>query len=174
VREYCAVMSRAFVKEQDGDTPDDGLPELPVSSAPNHVTPEGLADLQARLAAALADVDALRSSAEKASAKSALTRAKADVRRLQRRLDTAVLIKPDAGGDDAVTLGARVTIEHSDGKCQTYTIVGEDQADPVNGLVSWTSPLGEALLGKRSGERTTWRRPAGEIEITIVETIRTH
>ena len=164
-------MSRAFVKEPDGDSPGDDLPESPVSSGPNYVTPKGLADLQARLAAAQALVERLFGGDGKPAAKSALARARADVRRLQRRLDAAVLV--EAGGNERgeVALGTRVAIEYPDARRQTFTIVGEDEADPVNGLVSWASPLGKALLGKRAGDSALWLRPAGDIEVTLVEVL---
>jgi transcription elongation factor GreB len=164
-------MSRAFVKEHDGDSPGDDLPESPVSSGPNYVTPKGLADLQARLAAAQSVVERLFGGDGKAGAKSALARARADVRRLQRRLDAAVLVEVDANERGEVALGARVTIEHPDGRRQTFSIVGEDEADPLNGLASWASPLGKALLGKRIGDSALWLRPAGDIEVKIVEVL---
>jgi transcription elongation factor GreB len=161
-------MSRAFVKEHDGDSPDDELPEPPGRSGPNFVTPAGLADLQARLAQAQSDVERLRAGEAKGTAKAALARARADVRRWQRRLDAAVVVNAEPNDDGEIAIGMQATIEHPDGKRQTFAIVGEDEADPVNGLVSWMSPLGEALLGKRAGEVAIWRRPAGDVEITIV------
>jgi transcription elongation factor GreB len=161
-------MSRAFVKEHDGDSPDDDLPESPVSSGPNYVTPKGLADLRARLAAAQSTVERLFGGDGKPAAKSTLARARADVRRLQRRLDAAVLVEPGASGGGEIALGMQVTIEHPDARRQTFTIVGEDEADPINGLVSWTSPLGEALLGKLEGESAVWLRPAGDVTVKIV------
>jgi transcription elongation GreA/GreB family factor len=161
-------MSRAFVKEHDGDSPDDDLPESPVSSGPNYVTPKGLADLQARLAAAQSVVERLFGGDTKPAAKSALARARADVRRLQRRLDAAVLVDPKTNEGREVTLGTAVTIEYPDARRQSFTIVGEDEADPLNGLVSWTSPLGKALLGKHEGDAAMWLRPAGDVEIKIV------
>src|ERR1700682_925477 len=161
-------MSRAFVKEHDGDTPGDDLPESPVTSGPNYVTPKGLADLEARLAAAQTLVERLFDGDGKPAAKSALARARADVRRLQRRLDSPVLLDPDARDRGEVALGSLVTIEYPDGRRQSFTIVGEDEADPVNGLVSWASPLGKALLGKRDGESAMWVRPAGDVEIKVV------
>lgn len=160
-------MSRAFVKERDGDSGDDDLPESPVTG-PNFVTPKGLADLQARLTAAHTQLDALRAGDGKTVAKSALSRARADVRRLQRRIDAAVVVQPAAISTGEIALGARVTIEYADGKRQAFTIVGEDEADPLNGLVSWKSPLGEALLGKRDGQVAQWIRPAGDVEVRIV------
>ncbi|HEY7982326.1 MAG TPA: GreA/GreB family elongation factor [Candidatus Eremiobacteraceae bacterium] len=161
-------MSRAFVKEPDGDSPGDDLPESPVSSGPNYVTAKGLADLHARLATAQSLAERLFAGDGNPAAKSALTRARADVRRLQRRLDAAVLVETEANDVGEVALGVRVTIEHPDGRRQTYTIVGEDEADPVNGLVSWASPLGKALLGKREGNTAMWLRPAGDVEVKIV------
>jgi transcription elongation factor GreB len=161
-------MSRAFVKEPDGDSPDDGLPESPVSTGPNYVTPKGLADLRARLAAAQKLLEQPFDGAGKPGAKSTLARARADVRRLQRRLDSAILIDSGASEGGEVALGMRVTIEYPDGRRQPFTIVGEDEADPVNGLVSWASPLGKALLGKREGDAAVWVRPAGDIELKIV------
>jgi transcription elongation factor GreB len=161
-------MSRAFVKEPDGDSPGDDLPESPVSSGPNYVTPKGLADLRARLAMAQSLVERLFAGDAKPAAKSALNRARADVRRLQRRLDAAVLVKTEETEGGEVALGVRVTIEYPDGRRQSYTIVGEDEADPVNGLVSWASPLGKALLGKREGDAVLWLRPAGDVEVKIV------
>jgi transcription elongation factor GreB len=161
-------MSRAFVKEPDGDSPDDGLPESPVSPGPNYVTPKGLADLQAKLAAAQALVEQPFGGDGKPGAKSALARARADVRRLQRRLDSAILVDSGASEGGEVALGMQVTIEFPDGRRQTFTIVGEDEADPVNGLVSWASPLGKALLGKLEGDAVLWARPAGDVEVKIV------
>lgn len=167
-RELRFTMSRAFIKEQDGDSPDDALPEISVSAGPNYVTPEGLSDLQSRLAAAQAAVDQLRAAGDSGAAKSALARARADVRRLQRRLDAAVLVKTDALEAGEIALGMQATIEYANGNRQAFTIVGEDEADPVNSLVSWASPLGEALIGRREGDVVTWHRPAGDVEVKIV------
>lgn len=162
-------MSRAFVKEPDGDSPGDDLPESPVSSGPNYVTPKGLADLKARLTAAQALVERLFGGDGKSAAKSALARARADVRRLQRRLDAAVVVDTEATERGEAALGTRVTIEYPDARRQSFTIVGEDEADPVNGFVSWASPLGKALLGKHAGDAAMWLRPAGDIEVRIVD-----
>ena len=164
-------MSRAFVKEPDGDSPGDDLPESPVSSGPNYVTPKGLADLRASLATAQSLVERLFGGDRKPAEKSALARARADVRRLQRKLDAAVLVEPTPNDAGKIAIGMRVTIEDPDARRQTFTIVGEDEADPIHGLVSWTSPLGKALLGKREGESAMWLRPAGDVEIKIVDVL---
>ena len=61
--------------------------------------------------------------------------------------------------------------EDDDGLAVTYTIVGEDETDGARGRISWRSPIGRALLGKRAGDIVSVKRPAGDLELTIV-TIR--
>ena len=53
---------------------------------------------------------------------------------------------------DTVAFGCKVTIERDDGRVQTYRIVGEDQADPGAGTMSFASPMARALLGKAVGD----------------------
>ncbi len=141
-------MSRAFVKEDDG-APDKGIARLE-TQGPNYVTPMGLHLLREQLAAAQR------------------TQTQRDVEYLQRRIQSAAVIDPKAARRNVVSFGATVTIELDGGVRQAFTIVGEDQADPVNGTISWNSPLGQALLENRIGNRTTWRRPAGDVALRIV------
>jgi transcription elongation GreA/GreB family factor len=58
--------------------------------------------------------------------------------------------EPDAAAE--VTFGTTVTIERDDGRRQTWKIVGEDEADPTQGMLSYVSPVARALLGKRVGD----------------------
>jgi transcription elongation GreA/GreB family factor len=67
-----------------------------------------------------------------------------------------------------VGFGATVTVRETSGEHRDYTIVGEDEADPDAGLVSWVSPLARVLEGARVGEQAVWRRPAGSLELTVV------
>ena len=162
-------MSRAFVKESDGDAPDDGLPERAQSANPNYVTAEGLADLERQLAHAQAEQRRLSASDDALAAKAPLARLARDIRYLRRRIDDAILV--DARDGDDVSLGSIVTIDDG-AQRRTFTIVGEDQADPTEGLISWTSPLGQALMGAARGARVVWERPVGDVTVTIVD-IRT-
>jgi transcription elongation GreA/GreB family factor len=57
---------------------------------------------------------------------------------------------PADGGH--VHFGSKVTIERDDGRRQTYRIVGEDEADPAKGSVSFVSPLARSLVGKSVGD----------------------
>lgn len=155
-------MSRAFVKERDGDAPDDGVPERQHSGEPNYVTEAGLRELKRQLADARAERDRLEADG---ASKAALARNAREARYLEQRIESAIVSEPVV---DEIGLGARVTID--DGSQQmTYTIVGEDQADPASGLISWTSPLGRALVGRTRGDVVTWQRPVGDVEVTVVD-----
>jgi transcription elongation factor GreB len=60
-------------------------------------------------------------------------------------------------------------VEDEDGTRAAYRIVGEDEIDLGKGDISWRSPLARALLKRRAGDTVTFRRPSGEVELTIVE-----
>lgn len=64
--------------------------------------------------------------------------------------------------------GATVKVEEADGRIETFSIVGDDEADVAAGRISWASPLARSLLGARVGDTVKWRRPAGETEVEIV------
>jgi transcription elongation GreA/GreB family factor len=51
-----------------------------------------------------------------------------------------------------VAFGTTVTIERDDGRKQTWRIVGEDEADPAHGTLSYVSPVARALMGKQIGD----------------------
>ncbi len=158
-------MSRAFVKEADGDMVADDAPERPRSAHPNYVTPAGLAELEARRAALAADRAAY--AAKGLEGKPALAHAERALRYLDARIEDAIVVDPAAQPAGEVRFGARVTVEDEDGETRGFTIVGEDEADAAAGKVSWLSPLARALAGGRVGDVVTWRRPAGDLELEI-------
>ncbi|HEV7285753.1 MAG TPA: transcription elongation factor GreA [Kaistia sp.] len=152
-------MSRAFVKEDDADHGDDGLPERPISPHPNLVTWEGLAAIEAELAR-LAEAIAVARAEDDRMALAALGR---DQRYWeQRRISAEPIPPPD--DPDTVQFGATVTILREDGRRQTYRIVGEDEADPNQGTVSHASPLAQAVLGKSVGDEVVIAGQDAEIE----------
>jgi len=155
-------MSRAFVKEQD-DLPE-ALPERPVSSAPNVVTPRGLRLIDEELEACRKLLAQGQHEADKAM----ISRASRDLRYWMQRRSTAQVMEPPAQ-PDAVAFATRVSILRGDGRKQTYAIVGEDEADPSRGLIAYTSPLARALLGKSPGELADV--PGGEVEIVALEPV---
>ncbi len=145
-------MSVAFTREQDLEATAADLPDRPISAHPNLVTASGLAQLDA----ALADARAAYAAAQGAGAdvqadRTAMARATRDLRYYAARRASAQL-QPEPAGEAAVVFGSTVTFDREDGRRQTFRIVGEDEADPAKGAVSYVSPLARALLRKRVGD----------------------
>jgi transcription elongation factor GreB len=93
------------------------------------------------------------------------------IRFLQKRLDAAVVVDPKSPeiATGAVVFGAIVRVADEEGRERRYQLVGEDESDPAAGKVSWRSPIGSALLKKRVGDIVVVRRPAGDLELEIIE-----
>lgn len=88
---------------------------------------------------------------------------------LQRRLERVQVVKLEEQPQDRVFFGAFVTVEDDEGEEHVYQIVGVDEVEAEKGRISWRSPVGRALLGKRVDESVTVRWHAGERELTVVE-----
>lgn len=153
-------MSRAFVKESDRTEP---LPDIPLSEHPNRTTPAGLARQQARLEqlrAASQNGEALQDElARQSSAR--------EIRWLEARIASAIVVDPAQQPRDRVAFGATVEVVDEHDVRATYRIVGEDEADAEHGSVSWFSPLAKAVVGARVGEEVVWRRPAGDLRLEV-------
>ncbi len=147
-------MSVAFTREEDSESAAATLPDRPISPHPNLVTPEGMAQLEASLAAAKIAYAAAQSAGDVKTNREAMARATRDLRYYSARRASAQLIPP-ADHPLRVTFGAAVTVGREDGRTLTYRIVGEDEADPAHGSVSYISPLAKALLGKEVGDVAT-------------------
>ena len=140
-------MSVAFTKEEDYESTAADLPDRPISPHPNLVTPQGLGLIEAALADARAAMTSAKSGGDVSADRTAMARATRDLRYWSSRRATAQLV--ERGEDDGtLRFGDSVTFEREDGRRQTFRIVGEDEADPAKGSVSYISPLGQALLGK--------------------------
>ena len=80
----------------------------------------------------------------------------------------AVIIEEDALPTDRVTIGSTVTVtDVKRGKNRKFRIVGSQEADAMNGIISEDSPFGKALMGAREGQQVTVVAPAGEIQYTV-------
>lgn len=159
-------MSRAFVKEQDTG-PAEPLHELPLSPHPNYVTPRGLDLLRARLEQAQLRLENLQRDAFGAEVERA--RLERELRWLAARVGGAIEIDPAGQPAERIGFGAAVELADADsGAEHRYRIVGEDEADPEHGLVSWVSPLARALSGAQVGDIVTWPRPAGDLELEVL------
>jgi len=160
-------MSRAIIKEPDGDRAIEELPERVHSPHVNYVTPVGLRQLQERIAGLLSRRKSLDAavSAEDKKQRMSIDR---DLRYYEERIRRAVLIDPADQPKDEVRFGAVVDVETPEGRCMTFAVVGEDEADAVQGKISWFSPLALAMAEARVGDAVVWKRPAGEVELTVV------
>ncbi len=153
-------MSRAFVKEPDGAEAFEELPDRPISEHPNLVTPQGLAQIEDNLTR----LHEQHAQAQSAGDRAALASVGRDLRYWTARRSTAQVM-PAPEDTEKVQFGSTVTIVRDDGRRQTFRIVGEDEAEPAQGRLSYASPVARALLNKAVGDVIT----AGSGEAEIVE-----
>lgn len=151
-------MSRAFVTEQAESAPP---PERMVDDGPNPVTPEGLA----QIAAHIARLETALVSETNVLLRETLAR---DLRYWTARQASAVPAPPPSG--DTVAFGATVTIRRG-GRTQRFRIVGVDEADAAQGLVSVHAPLAAAIIGARMGDIVEAPPPLGDIEIVAIDAL---
>lgn len=147
----------------------------------NYLTPEGLEKLKKELAElkttkrqeiaerleqakALGD---LSENAEYEEAKEEQSMVETHIAELEDVLRSVVVIQKSTQTDH-VTIGSTIRISSENGE-ETYTIVGSEEADPLNGKISNESPLGSAFLEKKVGETVEVRTPGGSTAYTIEE-----
>jgi transcription elongation GreA/GreB family factor len=158
-------MSVAFTREEDYEAQAADLPDRPISSHPNLVTASGLAAIEAELSAARAAYASAQAEGGVSADRTAMARATRDLRYWSARRASAQLTEP-SGDPETVLFGRTVEIEREDGRRQSFRIVGEDEADPAKGSVSYVSPLARALLGKAVGEAAMVA--GAEVEVVAV------
>jgi transcription elongation GreA/GreB family factor len=151
-------MSRAFVTE---GIPGDDLPDRPVSEHPNYVTKRGLGLIEAALEIARREYAKAQASGDREQ----LSRTGRELRYWSARRASAQIV-PARADIDTVQFGDLVTIRRQDGREQRFRIVGEDEAEPANGSISYVSPLAQALIGKGAGDEL--RAGGGRAEITAI------
>lgn len=179
-------MSKAFVRE-DADSEDD-LPDAAQTDPPpvrNYITPAGHKRLKDELAKLL-DVERpevvkvvswAASNGDRSEngdylyGKKRLREIDRRIRFLTRRLEAAVVVDPlQQQALDQVFFGATVLYQQqSDGSERTVQIVGVDEVDPLNGRISWVSPVAKALLKAREGDVVTLRTPGGTETLEVLE-----
>ncbi len=142
-------MSKAFVREPEDGEAFEELPDRLISTHPNYVTPEGLAWMEAEVARLEAELSGLSPQQNKAD----YARISRDLRYWSARKNSAELVEAFEG--DVVRFGATVTLLREDDTRQTFRIVGEDEADPAAGSISYVAPLARALTGKSVGDTVT-------------------
>jgi transcription elongation GreA/GreB family factor len=155
-------MAVAFTREEDYEARAADLPDRPISPHPNLVTASGLAAIERELASAREAYAAAQAEGGISADRTAMARATRDLRYWSSRRASAQLMEP-AGPAEAVQFGRTVEIEREDGRRQAFRIVGEDEADPAQGRISYVSPLARALLGKAVDEVVELN--GGEVEV---------
>lgn len=158
-------LSVAFTKEESAETASETLlPDRPISPHPNLVTEAGLQALQKQLQEAREAYEAAQAIDDVNEKRRQSAVPLRDVRYLTERLRTAQLV-PKPASTDVVAFGSTVTFSRTDGRVQTYRIVGEDEADPKAGSISFVSPVAKSLMGKAVGDVVG----SGRQEIELVE-----
>ena len=157
-------MSVAFTKEDSAETASEILlPDRPVSSQPNLVTEAGLKALQLQFQQAREAYDAASTIEDVNERRRQAANPLRDLRYFAERVRTAQII-PAPISADIVAFGSAVTFSRGDGRTQKYRIVGEDEADPKSGSISYVSPVARALMGKSVGDVVT----SGDHELEII------
>jgi transcription elongation GreA/GreB family factor len=157
-------MSVAFTREESAETAAEvELPDRPISPHPNLVTSSGLDALTNAMRESRTAHDAAKRIEDAAERRRAVAVASRDIRYFADRIRTAQLA-PLPANFNAVAFGHRVTFRRRDGRRQAFRIVGEDEADPRNGSISYVFPVARALIGRAAGEIVL----AGDHEIEIL------
>lgn len=94
------------------------------------------------------------------------------IRFLTKRLENATIVDPveqQKIANGRVLFGCTVTVENEEGEEKVFSIVGADEFDAARGYVSWTSPIGRALLGSAEGDLVSFATPRGQTELGIIK-----
>ncbi len=145
-------MSVAFTKEDSAETASETLlPDRPVSPHPNLVTEAGLKALKFQLQQAREAYETAQQIDDVNERRRQAAIPLRDMRYFAARVRTAQVIANPAS-TDIVAFGSTVTFRRDDGRVQKYCIVGEDEADPKAGSISFVSPVARLLMGKAVGD----------------------
>jgi transcription elongation factor GreB len=176
-------MSKAFTRETDTEDEEDVAAPLPAGGR-NYITPEGYARLRGELLHLIDEerpqvVEVVHWAASNGDrsengdylyGKKRLREIDRRIRFLTKRLEIAEVTDPSAHhGKSQVFFGATVTYAEESGDERTITIVGIDEADSLQGQVSWISPIARALLKANEGDAVKLVTPAGTQEIEVLE-----
>ncbi|TIX87499.1 transcription elongation factor GreA [Rhizobium sp. P44RR-XXIV] len=160
-------MSTAFMKEESAETAAETLlPDRTISPHPNLVTEAGLKALEQQLQQAREAYEATTSIEDINERRRQAAIPLRDLRYLVERVRTAEIM-PAPVSSDLVAFASTVTYSREDGRVQKYRIVGEDEADPKAGSISYVSPVARLLMGKAVGDFVSLGNE--ELEITAIE-----
>ena len=179
-------MSKAFTREPEGDEDEEDLDpslKLPIGTK-NYMTPAGYARMKAEMEHLLnkerphmVEVVAWAASNGDRSengdylyGKKRLREIDRRIRYLTKRMGNSQVVDPLLQPHtDRVFFGATVVIADAEGREQTFSIVGLDEAEASRGRISWTAPLARALIKGQEGDAIRFQSPSGWREVEIVE-----
>jgi transcription elongation GreA/GreB family factor len=145
-------LSVAFTKEESAETASETLlPDRPVSPHANLVTESGLKALEFQLQQAREAYETAQKIEDVNERRRQAATPLRDGRYFAARVRTAQVIANPAS-TETVAFGSTVTFRRDDGRIQKYHIVGEDEADPKAGSISFVSPVARILMGKAVGD----------------------
>jgi transcription elongation GreA/GreB family factor len=145
-------LSVAFTKEESAETAAETLlPDRRTSPHPNLVTEAGLKALELQLQRAREAYDTVQQIDDVNERRRRAAIPLRDIRYFSERVRTAQVI-PDPKSSDIVAFGSTVIFSRNDGRVQKYRIVGEEEADPKAGSISFASPVAKSLMGKVVGD----------------------
>jgi transcription elongation factor GreA len=155
-----------------------------MTDKPTYLTREGRAKLEAELEqlttverkivaeriAAAKELGDISESGEYEDAKKSQSLLEGRIRELKSLLSRAEMIDEEQSSNGEVRVGSQVTVRFDeDGEEETWMIVGSAEANPRQGRISNESPIGSAILGKRSRQKVTVQTPSGVMKLTIVK-----
>jgi transcription elongation GreA/GreB family factor len=145
-------LSVAFTKEDSAETASETLlPDRPISPHPNLVSEAGLMALESQLRQAHVAYETAQKIEDVNERRRQAAIPLRDVRYFAARVRTAQLVA-NPSSNDTVAFGSTVTFKREDGRVQKYRIVGEDEAEPKAGSISFVSPVARVLMGKSVGD----------------------
>ena len=109
----------------------------------------------------------LKENAEYSAAKEKQSHVEGRIQELQSKLSRARVVEVSNFKGEKIVFGATVKITDANGKEITYQIVGEDEAMSDASKISYSSPLGKALIGKEAGDEVIVKAPKGDVTYEV-------
>jgi transcription elongation factor GreA len=134
----------------------------------NELKTTGREELSKRLRAAI-EMGDLSENADYIQAKEEQGFLEGRIQELEQILHNVVIIEEKSKSSDKVDIGSTVTVQESTFPEESYFLVGPKEADPVNGRISYASPIGKALIGHKVGDKVVVDTPNGKIHLKIIK-----
>lgn len=124
-------------------------------------------ELALRLRSAI-EMGDLSENADYHAAKEAQAFLEGRIQEIEYLLKNATIVEDSDKPFESAEVGARITVQEEGYPADTYHLVGAKEADPRSGKISYESPIGKALLGKRAGDVVAVQTPDGEVRLKIL------